>query len=133
MGGWHRIPFRTGSSLALASSAPGDRGQPAAGPSRCVPACPACGAAGKWESCVVEQPEPRTPLGVGLQLASKVTTIGLEFALPAAAGYGLDSWLRTTPVATVIGVVLGFLVGMMHAVRISREFAGGRPPRRPGA
>ena len=96
-----------------------------------VPSCSACGAAGKLESCVVEQPEPRSPLGVGLELASRVTTIGLEFALPAAAGYGLDSWLRTMPVATVIGVVLGFLVGMLHAVRhFSRVLrrAASRPP-----
>jgi ATP synthase protein I len=95
-----------------------------------VPSCSTWGAAGKLESCVVEQREPRSPLGVGLELASRVTTIGLEFALPAAAGYGLDTWLRTMPVATVIGVVLGFLVGMLHAVRISREFSGEQRPGR---
>ena len=70
---------------------------------------------------MVEQPEPRSPLGVGFDLASRATTIGLEFALPAAAGYGLDSWLGTKPAATVCGVVLGFIVGMLHAVRMSRR------------
>ena len=82
---------------------------------------------------MVEQPEPRSPLGVGLDLASRVTTIGLEFALPAAAGYGLDSWLGTKPAATVCGVVLGFIVGMLHAVRMSREMSGdtARPARKP--
>jgi F0F1-type ATP synthase assembly protein I len=70
---------------------------------------------------------------VGLDLASRVTTIGLEFALPAAAGYGLDSWLGTKPAATVCGVVLGFIVGMFHAVRMSREMSGdtARPARKP--
>lgn len=74
---------------------------------------------------MVEKPEPRSSLGVGLDLASRVTTIGLEFALPAAAGYGLDSWLGTMPVATVSGVVLGFVVGMLHVLRMSREMSGG--------
>ncbi len=76
---------------------------------------------------MVEKPESRSSLGVGLDLASRVTTIGLEFALPAAAGYGLDSWLGTMPAATVCGVVLGFIVGMLHAVRMSREMSGDTP------
>jgi hypothetical protein len=67
---------------------------------------------------------------VGLDLATRVTTIGLEFALPAGAGYGLDSWLGTMPAATVSGVVLGFVIGMLHAVRMSREMDGG-PTRTP--
>jgi Putative F0F1-ATPase subunit Ca2+/Mg2+ transporter len=80
---------------------------------------------------VVEQPEPRSPLGVGLELASRVATVGLEFALPAAAGYWADSRLGTMPAATVTGAVLGFLVGMLHAVRMSREIPGGRRPGAP--
>ena len=100
-----------------------------------VPAGAACGAAGKLESCVVEHPEPRSPLGVGLELASRITTIGLEFALPAAAGYGLDSWLGTTPAATLIGAVLGFLAGMFHCRAdgpgtLRRLARPGEPPRR---
>jgi hypothetical protein len=71
---------------------------------------------------------------VGLDLASRLTTIGLEFALPVAGGYGLDSWLGTMPAATIAGAVLGFLVGMLHAVRMSREVSGvaKRPPGKPG-
>ncbi len=79
---------------------------------------------------MVEQPVPRSPLGVGLDLASKVTTIGLEFALPAAGGYGLDAWLGTRPAATVAGVILGFIVGMLHAVRMSRELSSHPGPPR---
>lgn len=66
---------------------------------------------------------------MAFDLASKVTTIGLEFALPAAAGYGVDSWLGTMPAATVCGVILGFIVGMLHAVRMSRTMNDN--PRRP--
>jgi F0F1-type ATP synthase assembly protein I len=67
---------------------------------------------------------------VGLEVASRITTIGLEFVLPLVAGIGLDYWLGTTPAATLIGAVLGFVVGMLHAVRMSSELDAG--PRRPG-
>ena len=65
----------------------------------------------------------------GHRMASRVTTIGLEFALPRGGRLRAGSWLRTMPVATVIGAVLGFLVGMLHAVRMSRELAGERRSR----
>jgi F0F1-type ATP synthase assembly protein I len=66
---------------------------------------------------------------VGLELASRITTIGLEFALPPVAGFGVDYWLGTTPAGTITGAILGFVVGMLHVVRMSSELAPG--PRRP--
>ena len=45
-------------------------------------------AAGKRESCVVEQPESRSALAVGIEWASRVTTIALGFSLPALLGFG---------------------------------------------
>ncbi|WP_406693738.1 AtpZ/AtpI family protein [Singulisphaera sp. Ch08] len=69
----------------------------------------------------MSQPEPRSRLSVGMQWASRISTIGLEFALPPLMGAGLDRWLRTSPLATLIGAVLGFAVGMMHLLRIARE------------
>ena len=41
----------------------------------------------------MNQPEPRSILSVGMQWASRVSTIGLEFALPPLMGVGLDRWL----------------------------------------
>lgn len=81
------------------------------------------------ESCVAEHPKPRSPLGVGLELASRITTVGLEFALPAVIGFAVDYWLHSTPVGTLIGAFLGFAVGMLHAVRMAKDLAGG-PTRR---
>ena len=69
----------------------------------------------------MNQVEPRSRLSVGIQWASRVTTIGLEFALPPLMGAGLDRWWGTSPLATLIGAVLGFAVGMMHLLRIARE------------
>jgi len=76
---------------------------------------------------VVEQRESQTPLAVGIEWASRISTIGLEFALPPALGYGVDSWLRTTPAATLAGAVLGFLVGMWQIMRMARQLPGSSP------
>lgn len=51
-------------------------------------------------------------------------TVGLEFALPALLGSVLDRRWGTLPLATVVGAVLGFAVGMMHILRIAREGSG---------
>jgi F0F1-type ATP synthase assembly protein I len=83
------------------------------------------GASVNWESCVVERPDSRSSFALGMDWASRVTTIGLEFALPIALGFGVDSWLHTTPAGTIIGAVLGFATGMSHAVRIARQLGGG--------
>src|SRR5262249_18308789 len=65
-----------------------------------------------------------SPLSVGLEWASRITTIGLEFVLPMVLGYGMDSWLRTTPVGTVAGAVLGFALGMWQTIRMTRRLPG---------
>lgn len=69
---------------------------------------------------VLEPSEPRTPLGVGMMWASRVTTLGLEFALPAWGGYWLDSKLGSAPWGVLLGAILGFTVGIMHLLRIAR-------------
>jgi len=74
---------------------------------------------------VVEQPESRSPLSVGLEWVTMVTTIGLEFALPPVIGYFIDARVGTAPVGTIVGAVVGFLVGMLHIVRMSRSLPDG--------
>jgi hypothetical protein len=69
----------------------------------------------------VKPPQPRSNLAIGVQWASRITGLGLEFALPPLLGIALDRWWNTTPWATVVGAVLGFVVGMMHVLRIARE------------
>jgi F0F1-type ATP synthase assembly protein I len=66
-------------------------------------------------------------LATGVHLASSVTTIGLEFSLPAVIGYAIDRRWHTTPVATLIGAVLGFLAGMMHILAVARGLSA--PPK----
>ena len=82
---------------------------------------------GSWgrarERCALSRPEPesRTIVSVGMEWASRVTTIGLEFALPPLLGSVADRWWKTAPWLTVVGAVLGFAVGMMHVLRLARE------------
>jgi ATP synthase protein I len=78
-----------------------------------------------WESCVVDQRESQSLLSVGIAWASRITTIALELSVPVAVGFGLDRWLATAPMATILGAVLGFVLFMVHTVRIASEFTGG--------
>lgn len=73
--------------------------------------------------------EPKlSPLSVGLQWATQITTIGLEMALPTLGGWWLDQRFGTRPVWTVALAVLGFVVAMRHLWDLSKRLnrrAGG--------
>jgi hypothetical protein len=73
---------------------------------------------------VAEQPESPSPLSVGLEWASRITTIGLEFVLPMVLGYGVDTWLRTTPAGTLAGAALGFALGIWQTIRMTQKLPG---------
>ena len=60
-------------------------------------------------------------LSDGVRWATRVSTIGLEFAIPPSIGVFLDKRWRTTPTLTIVGAALGFAVGMLHVLRIARE------------
>ena len=68
--------------------------------------------------------EPRSNLSVGLSWAARVTSVGLEFALPPVLGAWLDGWWGTSPWALLAGTASGFALGMAHTLRIAREGAG---------
>jgi hypothetical protein len=69
--------------------------------------------------------DERSPLSVGVSWASRITSLGLEFSLPAVGGYYLDRHFGTAPVATLLGATLGFAIGIMHLVQIARDV---KPP-----
>ena len=62
-------------------------------------------------------------MAAGIRLASRVSTVGLEFALPPLAGVYLDRLWKLSPILTIVGGVLGFAVGMTHLLQIAREEA----------
>jgi len=72
----------------------------------------------------LKQPEGRSFVAAGAEWVSRITTLGLEFALPTWGGYALDRWLGTRPLATLAGAILGFTALMIHLFRINREGTG---------
>jgi F0F1-type ATP synthase assembly protein I len=83
------------------------------------------GVGGKYGSsrCVAERPEARSRLAAGIAMASSITTIGLEFTIPVGLGFMIDRHWNTSPVATILGAVLGFLTGMMHVLRVAKSLS----------
>jgi ATP synthase protein I len=77
---------------------------------------------------VIQKPAGRSALSIGMDWGTRVTTIGLEFALPAFLGFGLDRWWGTAPWMTVLGSFLGVGMGMLHVIRLASEPPGS--PRR---
>ncbi len=71
-----------------------------------------------------QTPDDRSPMSTGLQWSTRLISIGLEMALPAAGGDWLDSRIGTSPIFTAVGGLLGFAAGMLHLLRISRQQGG---------
>jgi hypothetical protein len=54
-----------------------------------------------------------------MEWVAKITTVGLEMALPAIGGGYLDHKLGTTYWA-LVGVILGVVLGMWHLLQMTR-------------
>jgi F0F1-type ATP synthase assembly protein I len=72
---------------------------------------------------LTERPEARSRLATGIQMASSITSIGLEFSIPVGIGIVIDRRWHTAPIATLIGAALGFLAGFMHILTVAKRLA----------
>jgi len=63
------------------------------------------------------------PIALAMEWVAKITTVGLEMALPAIGGRYADDWLKTE-YWTPIGVVVGVVVGMWHLLQMTRPKTG---------
>jgi F0F1-type ATP synthase assembly protein I len=81
---------------------------------------------GIGESCVAKERDPGSALAAGMMWASRITSVALGFSLPPLLGYALDRWWNTTPVATMVGAVLGFVSGMFQTMRLASDLPGGK-------
>ena len=78
----------------------------------------------------MSRPEPVSVVSVGVRWATRVTSIGLEFALPAMLGGYLDRRWGTGSLLTIAGAIFGFVAGMVHTLAIAREVGKTTPPYR---
>ena len=55
----------------------------------------------------------------------KISGAGIEFAvaigLGALAGWGVDRWLDLSPWGLIVGVALGFALGLMLLMRVAKD------------
>jgi ATP synthase protein I len=94
---------------------------------------------GKRETFVSDERDTRSSVSIGMDWGARITSIGLEFALPAFLGYALDRWWGTSPWMTLAGAVLGLVIGMLHVLRLAatlsqtsrKPYRPHRPPRSP--
>ncbi len=65
--------------------------------------------------------DDRSPLAVAVEWSARLTAIGLEMALPPAAGYWFDLRVGMSPLFVILGAILGFAAGMFHLLQIARQ------------
>ena len=70
---------------------------------------------------MINQRDSRSWLSVGIAWASRITTLALELTIPVLVGVGLDRWWGTSPLATISGAVLGFVLFMLHPLRLAKK------------
>ena len=63
----------------------------------------------------------RNAVARGYVLATRVTSIGIQMALPPTIGWWLDTRWATTPWLTIVGVILGFTVSMLELLKLARD------------
>lgn len=49
-----------------------------------------------------------------------IGSVGSEMVIPIGAGIGVDWWLGTIPLFSVVGAVLGLGLGIFHLVVLNR-------------
>ncbi len=67
-----------------------------------------------------EPDQDRSSFAVAMEWVSRLTSIALEMALPGLGGYGLDRWLGTKVLFLVLGVVIGFILGLWQLILLTK-------------
>ncbi len=63
----------------------------------------------------------RSSAARGYVLASRVTSISIQMALPPGVGWWLDERFATSPWLMIVGVLLGFSVAMLELLKFAKE------------
>ena len=65
--------------------------------------------------------DSRSPLAVGLDWASRVTSISVQMIVLGLIGYWLDGKLGIRGLFTLLGFSLGMTIGMWQLIRFTRQ------------
>jgi F0F1-type ATP synthase assembly protein I len=60
-------------------------------------------------------------LAIGIEWASRCLTLGLYFVLPILVGLAVDRRWGLQPWGTVVGLLLGFGVGLFQLIRLTQR------------
>ncbi|WP_010583907.1 AtpZ/AtpI family protein [Schlesneria paludicola] len=63
----------------------------------------------------------RSATARGYVLATRVTSIGMQMAIPPAIGWWADSKFNTGPWLLILGAAFGFTVSMLELVRLAKD------------
>ena len=68
---------------------------------------------------------PDSPASLALRFGGE---FGAAIIVGALLGYGADYFLHSQPVGLVVGLVLGFVTGVVNVVRVAQSFNKANPP-----
>jgi len=74
--------------------------------------------------------EPQDPKELGFYFA--LSQVGMEMVVPVGAGALLDHYLNWAPWGTIVGALLGLVVGMMHLILLLASRDRTPPSKRQG-
>lgn len=63
----------------------------------------------------------RNAVARGYVIAMRVTSIGMQMALPPTIGWWLDGKFNTEPWLLILGAIIGFTVSMFELVRLAKD------------
>lgn len=72
----------------------------------------------------------RNAVARGYVIASRVTSIGMQMAIPPAIGWWADGKLNTAPWLLVLGTVMGFAVSLIEIVNLANASSKQNDDRR---
>jgi hypothetical protein len=75
---------------------------------------------------VTNEHDDRSPMAQAMEWTSHVTTIAIEMALPGLGGHWLDRRLGTGMMFLLVGVALGFAMGMWHLLKLTQGPSKGK-------
>lgn len=68
---------------------------------------------------------PDSPAGLAVRFGGE---FGAAVLVGALLGYGVDYFLHSSPWGLFIGLVLGFITGVVNVVRVARAYNQANPP-----